>query len=304
MKLHPYYRSLFLGVFLLGIAQPALAQDSTEVKIVDTDLGNGIHMLTGRGGNLGVSVGKDGVFLIDSQFARLTDKIKAAIAQLSPAPVRFVVNTHWHGDHVGGNENFGTSGAIIVAQDNVRLRMSTIQFNTVFNDTTPPSPEDALPIVTFAEAVTFHFNGEDMWVFHVPNAHTDGDVVIQFKNANVVHTGDVLFNGFYPFIDISSGGSVKGTIAAADRILSAIDENTKLIPGHGPLANKKDLQAYRDMLADVSGKVDAMLKKGKSADQIKAAKPTAAYDGKWGKGFMKADMFVDIMVKDLSRKAK
>jgi len=174
----------------------------------------------------------------------------------------------------------------------------------VFNDTTPPSPEGALPVVTFADAVTFHYNGEDIWVFHVPNAHTNGDAVIQFKKANVVHTGDVLFNGFYPFIDISSGGSVKGTIAAADRILGAIDENTKLIPGHGPLADKEALKAYRDMLADISGKIEAMLKKGKTADQIKAAKPSSAYDAKWANGFMKPDMFVDIMVRDLSGSRK
>jgi glyoxylase-like metal-dependent hydrolase (beta-lactamase superfamily II) len=304
MRLRSQYLSLFLALSFLVVGRPSRAQDTTQVNIVDTDLGNGIHMLTGRGGNLGVSVGKDGVILIDSQFAPLTDKIKAAIAKLSPAPVRFVVNTHWHGDHTGGNENFGNSGAIIVAQDNVRERMSTEQFNSVFNDTTPPSPEGALPVVTFTDAVTFHWNGQTMWVFHVPNAHTDGDVVIQFKEANVVHAGDVLFNGRYPFIDISSGGSVKGTIAAADRILGAIDENTKIIPGHGPLADKKALKAYRDMLADVSGKVEAMLKQGKTPDQIKAAKLSTPYDAIWGNGFMKGDMFVDIMIKDLSRKNK
>ena len=304
MRLHSSYRSLFLAFSLLLLWGPAQAQDTTKVTIVDTDLGNGIHMLKGAGGNLGVSVGKDGVFLIDSQFAELTHKIKAAIAKISPTPVRFVVNTHWHGDHTGGNENFGKSGAIIVAQDNVRVRMSTAQFNTVFNDTTPPSPEGSLPVVTFADAVTFHWNGQDVWVFHLPNAHTDGDAVIQFKQANVVHTGDILFSGIYPFIDISAGGSVKGTIAAADRILAAIDDNTKLIPGHGPLASKKDLKAYRDMLADISGKIEAMLAKGNTPDQIKAAKPSAAYDAKWGNGFMKPDLFVDVLIKDLSRGKK
>ena len=304
MRLHSSYRSLFLVFSLLVFNRPVEAQDTTKVTIVDTDLGNGIHMLKGAGGNLGVSVGKDGVFLIDSQFAELTHKIKAAIAKISPTPVRFVVNTHWHGDHTGGNENFGKSGAIIVAQDNVRVRMSTAQFNTVFNDTTPPSPEGSLPVVTFADAVTFHWNGQDVWVFHLPNAHTDGDAVIQFKQANVVHTGDILFSGIYPFIDISAGGSVKGTIAAADRILAAIDDNTKLIPGHGPLATKKDLKVYRDMLADISGKIEGMLAKGKTPDQIKAAKPSAAYDAKWGNGFMKPDLFVDILVKNLSGSKK
>jgi cyclase len=305
MRRHSSYRSLFLGLCGLTLALPALGQDMSKVTIVDTDLGNGIHMLAGRGGNMGMLVGPDGVILIDDEFAPLTEKISAAIQKLSPKPVRFVVNTHWHGDHTGGNENFGKAGAILVAQDNVRVRMSTEQFNTVFNDTTPPSPEGALPVVTFTEAITFHWNGQDMWIFHVPNAHTDGDVVIQFKQANVVHTGDVLFNGRYPFIDISSGGSVKGTIAAADRILGAIDDRTKLIPGHGPVADKKVLQAYRDMLADVSGKIEAMLAQGKTPEEIKAAKPSSAYDAKWGgQGFIKPDIFVDIMIKDLSRKKK
>jgi cyclase len=303
MRSLPSYLSVFLCLSLVSVvSRAARAQDSTTVTIVDTDLGNGIHMLAGQGGNLGVSVGPDGVLLIDDEFAPLTEKITAAIRKLSPEPVRFVINTHFHGDHTGGNENFGQAGAIIVAQDNVRLRMSTEQFNQVFNRRTPPSPEKALPVVTFNDAVTFHWNGEEIYVFHVLNAHTDGDAIIQFKKANVVHTGDVLFNGRYPIIDVDGGGSVKGMIAAADRILSMIDDHTQLINGHGPVADKKALQSYRDMLADISGKISAMLAKGKTLDEIKAAKPTAAYDAVWGQGFMKPDLFVEILVRDLSRK--
>ena len=301
MRLHSSYLCLFLS-FIAFVPGPVLAQDFEKVIIEDTDLGGGIHMLAGQGGNLGLSVGPDGVFLIDDQYAPLTEKIVAAIKTLTPEPVEFVINTHWHGDHTGGNENMGKAGAIIVAHDNVRVRMSSEQFNKVFDRKTPPSPLGALPMVTFAQGLTFHWNGEDISVFHVPNAHTDGDAVIRFTNANVVHTGDVFFNGRYPLIDVDSGGSVKGIIAGADRILGEIDDRTKLIPGHGPLGDKKALKTYRDMLANVSGKIEAMLASGKTAEEIKAAKPTQAYDATWGGGFMKPDIFVDVLVRDLSRK--
>lgn len=299
MRLHSSYLSIFLGIF---IAPAVLAQDFDKVTIEDTDLGGGIHMITGQGGNIGLSVGADGVFLIDDQYAPLTEKIMAAIKKLTAEPVEFVINTHWHGDHTGGNENLGKAGAIIVAHDNVRVRMSSEQFNKVFDRKTPPSPAGALPVVTFAQGVTFHWNGEEMSVFHVQNAHTDGDAVIHFKNANVVHTGDVFFNGRYPFIDVDSGGSVKGMIAAVDRILGMINDQTKVIPGHGPLGGKKALQAYRDMLTDVSGKVESMLASGKTPEEIKASKPGQAYDAAWGTGWMKPDTFLDVVIRDLSRK--
>jgi cyclase len=301
MRFHSSYLYLFLS-FIAVLAAPAVAQDFDKVTIQDTDLGGGIHMLTGQGGNLGLSVGADGAFLIDDQYAPLTEKITAAIKKLTSKRVQFVLNTHWHGDHTGGNENMGKAGAIIVAHENVRVRMSSEQFNKVFDRKTPPSPSGALPVVTFAQGVTFHWNGEEISVFHAPNAHTDGDAVIRFKNANVVHTGDVFFNGFYPFIDVDSGGSVKGVIAAADRILGEIDDGTKVIPGHGPLGDKKALQTYRDMLGDVSGKIEAMLASGKTPEEIKAAKPTQTYDAAWGGGFMKPEIFTDILIRDLSRK--
>ena len=184
--------------------------------------------------------------MIDDQYAPLSDKILAVVKSITPDPVRFVVNTHWHGDHTGGNENMSKAGAILVAHENVRRRMSSEQFNAVFNNKTPPSPEAALPVVTFAEGVSFFWNGDEVRVFHVPPAHTDGDSIVQFVKADVVHMGDCFFNGSFPFIDTSSGGRVDGYLTAADRVLAGASDKTRIIPGHGPLATKADLQAFRD----------------------------------------------------------
>jgi glyoxylase-like metal-dependent hydrolase (beta-lactamase superfamily II) len=283
-------------IAVLAAALPAAAQqDFSKVEIKAEKVAEGIWMLTGAGGNIGVCAGADGVFLVDDQYAPLTDKIKAAVAAVSDKSIRFVLNTHWHGDHVGGNENLGKAGAVLVAHDNVRKRMSTEQFNKVFNRATPPSPAIALPIVTFAESVSFHLNGTDVDAVHVPPAHTDGDVVVFFRKANVIHGGDTVFNGMYPFVDLSSGGSVEGMIGAADRILAAADAGTKIIPGHGPLATKADVKAYRDMLAASRDAIAPLVKAGKTLDEVKAAKPTAALDEKWGKGFIKPEIWATIV---------
>jgi glyoxylase-like metal-dependent hydrolase (beta-lactamase superfamily II) len=267
-------------------------QDMSDVEIETHLAGDGVWMLVGRGGNIGVSAGEDGIFLIDDQYAPLTEKIRAAVARINDRPIRFVLNTHWHGDHTGGNENLGQAGALIVAHENVRERMSVEQFMERFDRTVPASPEAALPVVTYTDAVTFHLNGDEIHAFHVAPAHTDGDSVVHFRKANVLHMGDVFFHGTYPFIDLGSGGSAPGVLDAVNRALELADGETKVIPGHGPLADKAALTAYRDMLQAVIGRVEALVAEGKSLEEVQAAKPSAAYDEAWGGGFIGSDVFV------------
>ena len=285
-----------LAASLAALATPALAQqDFSKVEIKTTRLSNSVSMMEGAGGNLAVSAGEDTVFLVDDQYAPLTPKIEAAIKALSDKPVRFVFNTHWHGDHTGGNENLGKAGAIIVAHDNVRRRMSAEQFLEAFNSRTPPSPKVALPVVTFAQSMSFHLNGEEIRIVHVPRAHTDGDSIVHFAGSDVVHMGDTFFNGMYPFIDGSTGGSVAGMLAAVDRVLAMTTEKTKIIPGHGPLAGRADLQVYRDMLATVGERVKKAIAEGKSDEEIGKLGLTKDFDEKWGKGFLKPDQFVSLV---------
>jgi glyoxylase-like metal-dependent hydrolase (beta-lactamase superfamily II) len=282
---------------LVTAAGPAFAQE--EVQIQTVAVAPGVHMLVGSGGNIGVSSGPDGVFVIDDQYAPLTEKIVAAIRGFSDRPIRFVVNTHWHFDHVGGNENLGKMGALIVAHDNVRERMSVEQVMEALGQTVPASPDQALPVVTFSEAVTFHLNGDELNVFHVPHAHTDGDAIIHFRTGNVVHMGDTFFNGLYPFIDLGSGGNVRGMIAAADAALAVADANTKIIPGHGPLASRADLERYRALLVTARDRVAAAIAKGHTLDQIKAAKPMAEYDEAWGGAFINPEQFLEFVYRSL-----
>jgi glyoxylase-like metal-dependent hydrolase (beta-lactamase superfamily II) len=284
----------------LALAVPAAAQrDWSKVEIKTTKLGETTYMMEGVGGNLGLSIGEDAVFVIDDQYAPLSDKITAAIAKLTPKPVRFVLNTHWHWDHTGGNENFANKGAILVAHENVRNRMSTEQFNEFLKTTTAPSPKGALPVVTFAGSVTFHLNGDEMRVFHVPRAHTDGDAIVQFVKSDVIHTGDVYWSGQFPFVDTSSGGTIEGTIAACDRVLAIAKDSTRIIPGHGPLSNKAELKAYRDMLATVAERIGKLLAEGKKVEEIEAAKPLADLEAKWGGGFIKADTFTRMIAHNI-----
>jgi glyoxylase-like metal-dependent hydrolase (beta-lactamase superfamily II) len=239
------------------------------------------------------------VFVIDDQFAPLTEKIVAAIRGFSDRPIRFVVNTHWHFDHVGGNENLGKMGALIVAHDNVRERMSVEQVMEALGQTVPASPGEALPVVTFSEAVTFHLNGDELNVFHIPHAHTDGDAIIHFRTANVMHMGDTFFNGLYPFIDLGSGGNVRGMIAAADAALAAADANTKIIPGHGPLASRADLERYRSVLVTARDRVAAAIASGRTLDQVKAARLMAEYDEAWGGAFINPEQFLEFVYQSL-----
>ena len=272
-----------------------------EVTIVAEQVSGGVYMLTGRGGNIGVSVGPDGVFMIDDQYAPLTDAIREAVRKLSDQPIRFVLNTHWHGDHTGGNENLGKAGTLIVAHDNVRERLSTDQSMPFFGRDVPASPAAALPVVTFSDALSFHLNGEDIRALHFPAAHTDGDAVVHFRGSNVVHMGDIYFNGLYPFIDSGSGGSIRGMVTAIDDVLPLMDADTRVIPGHGPLSNREELAAYRNMLADVADRIGTLIAGGKDLAAIQAAAPTATYDAAWGAGFIDAETWVRMIVEELSR---
>ena len=285
----------FLLILIVGSLPSVQGQGRREIQVEVSQVSDGTYMLTGSGGNIGLSVGEDCAFIIDDQFAPLTEKIQKAVASVSNLPIKFVLNTHWHGDHTGGNENFGKAGVLIVAHENVRKRMSSEQFTAAFGRQTPPYPKEALPVVTFTDGVTFHLNGEEIQAFHVPPAHTDGDAVVHFRRQNVVHMGDLFFNGIYPFIDRSSGGSVDGMIAASERVLSMIDNQTKIIPGHGPLGGRAQLQSFRDMLEALRNRMQSMIRSGKSLAEIQQAKPTKDFDEHWGKGFMPPDRFVELI---------
>lgn len=293
-----------LGIFyyillLIGIEAESATQDFENVQIQTKKIKNGIYMLIGRGGNIGVSSGKEGVFMIDDQYAPLTEKILAAVSTISDEPIRFVINTHWHQDHTDGNENMGEAGAIIVAHENVRKRLSSEQFSEFFNRKLPPSPEKALPVITFTRDVKFHLNDEEIQVFHLSNAHTDGDIIIYFPNSNVIHTGDIYFEGLYPFIDLSAGGSLNGMIEAVGQILPMINDDTLVIPGHGPLSNKSKLEAYHKMLIVIRDRISRQIRNGKSLEEVIASQPTQEFDEVWGKTFLKPEQFVGIAYKSL-----
>jgi glyoxylase-like metal-dependent hydrolase (beta-lactamase superfamily II) len=297
------FAALALALYLAAAPAAMAQQDFSKVEIKAEKLNDTTWMLVGAGGNMGLSVGEDAVFLIDDQFAPLAPKIKAAIAAITKKPVQFLLNTHFHFDHTGGNEAFGKAGALIVAHDNVRKRMTTDQLISFVgaNSQQAASPKAALPVITVPGDISFHINGEEVQAFHVPRAHTDGDLIVHFKGGNVVHMGDVFFNGNYPFIDTGSGGTVPGVIAAFDRVLALADDKTKIIPGHGPLANKAALQATRDMLATVMVRLQEQRRAGMSDEQIRAAAPAADHDEQWGKGFIKPAQFVQMMLNGLPR---
>lgn len=293
---------LLIASILTAAAFPIHAQDRdfASVEIVSKPIRGGIHMLAGAGGNMAVSAGEDGVFLVDDQYAPLTEKITATIRQIRDEPVRFVVNTHWHGDHTGGNENLGEAGAVIVAHGNVRSRMSVDQFQKTWQRTVPAASKGALPVITFTDAVAFHLNGETVDVFHVPPAHTDGDAVVHFRGADVIHAGDIFFNGTYPFIDIESGGSIQGMIDAHERILSLCGDDSVIIPGHGPISNAAELRIARRMLMTVRDRVQSAITSGATLEDLVAGDPLADLNPRWGGGFIAPDQMLAIVYADLS----
>ena len=282
-----------LAFAFLPFAPVVSAQDRdfSKVEIKVTPVAGKIFMLEGAGGNIGVSAGPDGLLIVDDQYAPLSDKIQAALKGLSEGKLKFILNTHWHSDHVGGNEIFGAE-APIFAQTNVRKRMAVDQ--TVFGEKVPASPAKALPVVTFDDALSIHFNGEEIQAIHFPNGHTDGDSVIFFTGSNVVHMGDEFFNGMFPFVDIGSGGSVEGLTKNIGKVLDRLPADVKVIPGHGPLATKEGLAAYHRMLVETSRFVREQLAAGNTVEQVKAAGVPAEWKS-WGEGFIKPDLWIDTL---------
>jgi cyclase len=290
-----------LGLAMLA-AVPARAQqqDFSKVEIKVEHVAGKVYMLTGAGGNIGVSVGEDGILIVDDQYAPLADKIRAALKGLGEGKLKFVLNTHWHGDHTGGNENFGAD-APILAQTNVRKRMSVEQH--VMGETVPASPAKALPVVTYDQSIALHFNGEEIQVVHYPHGHTDGDSVISFTGSNVIHMGDDFFAGMFPFVDTSSGGSVQGMTENVGQILKKLPPGVKIIPGHGPLSDAAGLKAFHDMLVTTTDIVRKEVKAGKSLDEVKKAGLPDEWKS-WGEGFMKTPLWLETVYNSLKGSPK
>ena len=291
---------LLLTVSLLFAISAHAQTDWSKVEVKATKVAGNVYMLQGAGGNIGVSVGDDGILIVDDQYAPLADKIRAALKGIGDKKLRFILNTHWHGDHTGGNEVFGPE-APIIAHDNVRKRLSTEQKSTVFNSTTPPSPKAALPIITFNESLTVHFNGEEIRAIHFPHGHTDGDSVIFFTASNVVHLGDDFFASRFPFVDLDSGGSVEGLIKNIGEIIGKIPTGAKLIPGHGPISTIDDLKTYHGMLQQTTEIVRQKIAAGKTLDQVKSEGLPAEW-ASWGTGFIKTDRWVETIYRSLTAK--
>lgn len=276
------------SIMTLTFSITAGAQDWDNIQISTTKVTDDLYMLVGEGGNLGVSIGEDGVFLIDDQYAPLTEKILAAIRELSTDEIHFVFNTHYHGDHTGGNENLGKLGIDIVAHDNVYKRLHAEKM-----------AKEGLPIITFNDQLTFHLNGMDIKARYYPSAHTDTDSIVYFNGKNVIHMGDTFFNESYPYVDVSGGGSWKGLLSTIKDTINNIDDETQIIPGHGPLTNKAGLILYYDVLMEIHNILEPIAKQELALDAVKKMAPLKKYDGAYGNGFMDPDTFIGIVYMDI-----
>ena len=286
-------KNIFLFITGLMVTVNAFSDQHWEnVTYKTIPIKNNIYAMIAEGGNIAVFIGEDGTFLIDDQFAPLTEKMSSEIKKLGGDTPKFLVNTHWHFDHTGGNENLGKSGTLIFAHDNVRNLLSKDNTITAFNKFVPASSKQALPVVTYSADNNFHINNETIHAFHVQNAHTDGDSVVHFVNANVIHAGDVWFNGFYPFIDVEHGGSLSGLIAAVTTIINKSDDKTVIIPGHGPVGNKAAIVEYKTMLVAVLNKLRIYQSQSKTLEEVIEAKPTKEFDAVWGNGFLNPDQWI------------
>ena len=290
---------LLVGLF---IAAPifVLAQDYSKVEIKATKVNGNVYMLEGAGGNIGVSVGPDGILIVDDQFAPLAEKIKAALNKLGEGNLKFILNTHWHGDHTGGNASFGRD-APIIAHDNVRKRLSTEQYLAFFKEKVPASPKEAWPVITFDQSLSVHFNGEEIKVIHFPHGHTDGDSIIFFTTSNVIHMGDDFFAGRFPFVDLDSGGSVQGLAKNIGEVIPKIPAGAKIIPGHGPISSVDDVKAYHRMLLETTAFIQKKINSRKSQAQIKKEGLPAEWKS-WGEGFIKPDQWIDLVYLSLTKK--
>ena len=284
--------SCIVAAGFMALAATGLAEDE---KIIPMPITEQIYMIGGEGGNIGLFIGGDGTFLIDDQFAPMTEKIVEAIKSVGGDYPRFLINTHYHGDHTGGNEKLGAGGTLIFSHDNVRERLSTGSYIKEFSMQRPGISPVGLPVVTFSEDISFHLNGDTIRAIHVPNAHTDGDSFIYFKAANVIHAGDFFFNGIYPFIDVNHGGSLKGMIKAVDLVLSLADNDTKIIAGHGPVGDIKQLASYRRMLWTAYERLRKLKASGKTAQEAVTAKPLADLEATWGAGLFKGDQWIEMI---------
>jgi len=294
-------RTILIIVLLLAFPVLAIAQDDfSKVEIKATKVSGNVYMLEGSGGNIGVSVGVDGILIVDDEFAPLAEKIKAALKTLGEGKLKFILNTHWHADHTGGNAPLGKE-ATIIAHDNVRKRLSTEQRLEFFKQTVPASPSEAWPVVTFDQSLSVHFNGEEIKVIHFPHGHTDGDSVIFFTTSNVVHMGDDFFAGRFPFVDLDSGGSVQGMTKNVGEIIPKLPAGVKLIPGHGPISTIDDLKAYHRMLLATTEIVRKKIAAKKSLERVKKEGLPAEWKS-WGEGFIKTDQWLELVYRSLSKK--
>jgi glyoxylase-like metal-dependent hydrolase (beta-lactamase superfamily II) len=293
------YKTVVFFLVLSGcfaVPLSAGAEKSTgDVTLSTVSVAKNIFMLRGKGGNIGIFIGEDGTFMIDDQFAPLTETILEATGAVGGEQPRFLINTHYHPDHTGGNENLGKTGTLIFSHHNVRERLSMGYYLKEFEMKQAALADGGLPVVTFSEDISFHLNGDTVQAVHVAHAHTDGDCFIYFKKANVIHAGDVFFNGFYPFIDVDHGGSLKGMLEAVDRILSIADDKTRIIPGHGPLADRSQLENYRKMLTTVYERLRKLKASGMSGEEAAEEKPLADLDEEWGDGHFDSDSWIEMI---------